>query len=233
MTTTTEPGSTFDPIWEELHAPGPRCRYPFDMVVTFVFRNFPRDKPRHEVRLLEVGCAAGNNLLFAAREGFAVAGIDGSSAAIRHAEQRFEEAGLCGDLRVGDFTELPFDDNSFDLVIDRGSLTCTGLSAGQRAVSQIRRVLRPGGRFLFNPYSDKHTSAASGRRTDDGLVVDISAGTLTGVGQLCFYNQAHVQDALRVGWSIESLEHLIIEQQLERPFTVHAEWRVVAVKCEE
>ena len=40
--------------------------------------------------------------------------------------KRFEREGLSGDLRVGNFTSLPFDDNSFDLVIDRASLCCIG-----------------------------------------------------------------------------------------------------------
>src|SRR5262245_53509995 len=122
---------TFDPIWEDaIYGQGQKIsRYPFDIVVTFVYRNYPRHKPRHDVRILEVGCGSGNNLWFAAREGFQVAGIDGSSSAIAYAQKRFAEEGLTGDLRVGDFTQLPFESDSFDLAIDRGSLTCCGLSA--------------------------------------------------------------------------------------------------------
>ena len=45
--------------------------YPFDNVVTFLFRNYPKDK-QSEINILEVGCGGGNNLRFAAREGFNV-----------------------------------------------------------------------------------------------------------------------------------------------------------------
>jgi len=64
--------SSFDPHWEQqIYGQGAHLNlYPFDVVVTFVFRNAPRDRPRSEVRIVEIGCGAGNNLWFAAREGF-------------------------------------------------------------------------------------------------------------------------------------------------------------------
>ncbi|NEO02836.1 MAG: class I SAM-dependent methyltransferase, partial [Moorea sp. SIO3I7] len=127
---------TFDPIWEAKYSAGHRNLYPWDIVVSFLFRNYPRNKPRNEVKILEIGCGTGNNLWFAAREGFNVSGIEGSSSAIASAQDRFTTEGLTGDLRVGDFTQLPFESNSFDLVFDRGSLTCCGFTAGQQAVAE-------------------------------------------------------------------------------------------------
>jgi SAM-dependent methyltransferase len=43
--------------------------------------------------------------------------------------------------------ELPFSDDSFDVVVS--SLVLCGVSDQQRALREIRRVLRPGGRLLF------------------------------------------------------------------------------------
>lgn len=225
-------GHTFDPVWEqELYSKGLQVtRYPYDSVVTFVFRNAPRNKAREQVRILEVGCGAANNLWFAAREGFSVFGVDGSESAIRIARERFERDGLRGDLRVGDFTHLPFEDEFFDLVIDRGALVCCGRSAGARAVREIRRVTRTRGRFFFNPYSDRHSSAASGRSGPDGLRLDITEG-LVGVGQLCFYGRQDVEDALR-DWRTLSLQHVSIEEMLGDRGLVHAEWRAVAERPE-
>jgi 2-polyprenyl-3-methyl-5-hydroxy-6-metoxy-1,4-benzoquinol methylase len=80
---------TLDPIWEEKYSAGHAQRYPWDPVVTFIFRNAPRDRPRSEVRILEVGCGTASNLWFAAREGFNVAGVDGGESAIAYAKQRF------------------------------------------------------------------------------------------------------------------------------------------------
>ena len=222
--------SLIDPIWERLYASGHAVRYPWDSVVTFVFRNAPRNVGRSAVRILEVGCGTGSNLWFAAREGFSVAGIDGSPSAIQQARERFAGEGLEGDLRVGDFTRLEFPDASFDLAIDRGSLICVGRSTAHAAVAEIHRVLKPGGRFFFNPYSNRHTSAGSGEAIGDGLRVNIEHGTLTGVGQLCFYSRAEV-DAIvgpGTGWLVRSLQHL--ESVEINDGSVHAEWRVVVEK---
>ena len=92
---------------------------------------------KNEIRVLEVGCGAGNNLWFAAREGLLVSGIDASSAAINYAKNRFREENLEGDFRIGDFTDLPFDDHFFDLVIDRAAITSTGLSNSLKAIKEV------------------------------------------------------------------------------------------------
>jgi SAM-dependent methyltransferase len=217
----------FDPVWEAKYACGHTQRYPWDAVVSFVFRHAPKDRPRGEVSILEVGCGTGANLWFAAREGFAVAGVDASPSAVAAARARFAAEGLAGDLRVGDFTALPFADASFDLAIDRCALTCAGRSAARFAIAEVRRVLRPGGRFYFNPYSDRHSSAASGHAGADGLTLDIAEGTLVGAGQLCFYGRQQVVDAL-ADWRLVALQHMEYADLLVPGWLNHAEWRAVA-----
>lgn len=222
---------TFDPIWEIKYSEGHTQLYPWDIVVSFIFRNYPRDKERHEIKILEIGCGTGSNLWFAAREGFQVAGIDGSPSAIEYATKRLTDEGLMGDLRVGDFTQLPFASDFFDLVIDRCAIVCCGLSAGKKAVSEVWRVLNVGGKFLFNPYKDRHSSYVAGKKGDDGLTLDINEGTLTNAGQLCFYGRRDVE-ALFVseGWNLLSLEHMEWSEQLHPKYTVHAEWRAIGEK---
>jgi ubiquinone/menaquinone biosynthesis C-methylase UbiE len=219
-----------NPTWEEIYGRGDQLnRYPWDSVVSFILSNAARNKPRDQTSVLEVGFGAGSNLWFAAREGFDVSGVEGSRSAVDYAIRRFKEEGLAGDLRVGDFRKLPFPDASFDLAIDRGSLTCVGRSDATRALAEIRRTLRDGGRFLFNPYSSEHTSAHSGTPGSDGLVEALTRGTLVGVGPICFYERADVEKALGKGWSIRSLQHLeLVDEGPEH--TVHAEWRVIAEK---
>ena len=223
---------SFDPIWEDqVYGKNQQfSRYPYDIVVSFVYRNYPRTKPRSEVRILEIGCGSGNNLWFAAREGFSVAGIDGSAAAIDYARRRFDDEGLSGDLRVGDFCALPFADESFDLVVDRGALTCCGLDAARRAAREVWRTLAPGGRFFINPYSDRHSSFLGGRPGPDGLTVEIAAGSLTNVGQICFYGRREVDALVSGDWNVLSVQHLENIEQTKPESTTHAEWRIVAEK---
>ena len=224
--------SAVNPVWErELYGKGQHLnRYPFDAVVTFVYRNYPREKPRHETRILEIGCGAGNNLWFAAREGFQVAGIDGSPTAIEYAQRRFAEEGLKGEFQTGDFTTLPFGDDTFDLAVDRGSIVCCPRTAGRRAVCEVRRVLREGGRFFFNPYSTRHSSFTLSEPGADGLRVNIRGGSLTGVGPLCFYDKDDVLGTLCSGWKVHALDHLENTSHASVEALIHAEWRVIAEK---
>ncbi len=222
--------STFDPQWESVYSEGHQLnRYPWDTVVSFVFSNAPKNKPRSDIRILEIGCGAASNLWFAAREGFQVAGVDGSASVIEYARWRFAEEGLSADLRVADFTRLPFADGSFDLAIDRGSLVCCGRSAAHQAVREIRRVLLPGGRFFCNPYSATHTSHSASRPGEDGLRHDITGGSLAGIGQLCFYDRNDV-DGLFSGWIVREIRHMEIHEEFPEAGQIHSEWRIVAEK---
>jgi SAM-dependent methyltransferase len=223
-------GMSLDPVWEEKYANGHEQRYPWDLVVSFVLRNAPRDRARSSVRILEVGCGTGANIRFAAAEGFTVSGVDGSTHAIARAKKRFEQEGLEGDLRVGDFTALPFEDSCFDLVIDRAALTCCGAGALSIALGEIWRVLKPEGRFLFNPYSDTHTGYRTGQAGPDNVIERIPDGDLAGVGQIHFVSRSEVDMLFRHGWRLLSVKRMELTEMLGRESPLHGEWRVIAAK---
>jgi SAM-dependent methyltransferase len=219
---------SFDPIWREKYAHGLAVRAPYDCIVSFVYRNKPA-KDRSETKILEVGCGTGNNVWYLAREGFDLSGIDASPEAISYAQHRLDEEKVDADLRVGDFTQLPYPDNTFDLVFDRAALTNCGLSFARKAVSEIFRVLVPSGQFFINPYSSEHTSAKSGRLVDDNLTVDINGGSLVGCGQICFYNQGQLESLFPAPWQVLSMEHLVITE-VRAAKEIHAEWWGRALK---
>jgi SAM-dependent methyltransferase len=223
-----------DPVWEEKYAGEHIQLAPWDTVVSFIFRHAPKDRPRKECRILEVGCGTASNLLFAARQGFAVAGVDAAPSAIEKARRLFAQEKAEGDLRTASFTELPFDDEAFDLAVDRAALTCAAPDQCRRAIGEIGRVLKPGGHFFFNPYSDRNSSAASGTSGGEGRRVggaraDISEGTITGVGRIAFYSLSEVQEMFDPSlWALVQLQHMEYMDMLEPRRAIHAEWRVIA-----
>lgn len=228
MQTTKE---TLDKFWEAAYKDGLRVRYPYDSVVSFVFRNRPRNQRNEETHILEVGCGTGNNQFFLASEGFKAYGIDGSESAINFAKEYLQSKNLTSKLSVGDFTRLDYPDNTFDLVIDRGALTCTTTEGLKQAIGHIHRVLKPSGRFFFNPYSDRSSSFVSGVTHDDGATRQISGGTLSGTGQITFLGKKQVIDLLsKDKWNLLSLKHLSYSEELKCDYQVHAEWEIVAEK---
>jgi SAM-dependent methyltransferase len=98
-------------------------------------------------RILDVGCGTGFILLGAARRASQVVGVDVTPAMLAEARRRVEEAGLTNvTLREGTAEALPFADQRFDAAITR--LTLHHFGDPRRALSEMHRVLRPGGRLV-------------------------------------------------------------------------------------
>lgn len=218
----------FDPIWDEWYESGRVNKYPWESVISFIFKYSPKDKKRKDIKILELGSGSGPNLWFAAREGFSVTGLEGSKAAVEYSRKRFLDENLEGNFLVGDFTKpLPFKDNEFDLIIDRGSLVCVGWSNHVKTVKEIQRVLKPGGSFHYNGYTDSNTSFYASDKIDDGLVNNITAGTLQGVGQLMFLSYSDVKRLFSDNWDIIDMSRKHIDHfGAEGVEHSHSEWLV-------
>ncbi|HMJ26019.1 MAG TPA: class I SAM-dependent methyltransferase [Pyrinomonadaceae bacterium] len=102
------------------------------------------------LRVLEIGCGLGTDGAQFAKAGADYTGVDLTQAAIDLARTRFEVSGLKGEFRVADAENLDFPANSFDLVYSHGVLHHTPDTA--RAVAEIHRVLKPGGRTVVMLY---------------------------------------------------------------------------------
>lgn len=182
---------TFDSVWEDIYAAGQQLnKYPYDEVVSFIFRYADRSVARQDIKILEVGCGAGNNLWFAAREGFDVTGLDGSPSAIDFARRRFESEALKARFDTGDFTALPYGDECFDMAIDRAALTHTNEEGAQKAVAEIIRVLKPGGLFFSHIFGEE--ALLDGEKADGDVHVNVK-GAYENVGQVRLYNQKKLE----------------------------------------
>lgn len=102
-------------------------------------------------RLLDVASGSGASALLAARElEVEVVGVEYGGEAVREAQAAAREAGLSRRVSFvrGDAESLPVEDCAFDAVLCECSL-CT-FPDKERAVAEIRRVLRPGGRLALS-----------------------------------------------------------------------------------
>ncbi len=96
--------------------------------------------------VLEVAIGTARNLAFYPA-GVRLTGIDLSPAMLTIARHRAQELGRTVQLREGDAHALDFPDASFDTVVCTFSL-CT-IPDERRAIAEMRRVLRAGGRLLL------------------------------------------------------------------------------------
>jgi ubiquinone/menaquinone biosynthesis C-methylase UbiE len=104
-------------------------------------------------RVLEAGCGTGLILGRLAGHADSAWGVDLSPGMVRMAKQR----GL--NVVLGSVTDLPFADNSFDLVCSFKVLA--HVPDIGRALSEIARVTRPGGQMVlefYNPWSLRYVA---------------------------------------------------------------------------
>ena len=103
-------------------------------------------------QVLEVGGGMGTDLAQFATHAAIVTDVDLSEGHLQHAQENFRLRGLTGRFVHHDAETLPFDDNTFDLVYSNGVIHHTPNTA--RAVAEIFRVLKPGGRAIAMVYAE-------------------------------------------------------------------------------
>lgn len=127
----------------------------------FSFAQFTR---YHGKKVLEAGVGAGTDFIQWARAGADAHGIDLTEEAIAHVQHRLAVYGLPpADLRVADAENLPYPDNTFDLVYSWGVIHHSPDTP--KALAELVRVLKPGGELkvmIYNRHS-LHTFYRWGR----------------------------------------------------------------------
>ncbi|HEX3762982.1 MAG TPA: methyltransferase domain-containing protein [Kofleriaceae bacterium] len=104
--------------------------------------------PRAHGHVLELGVGSGLNLAFYDPARVArVTGIDPSAPLLARAASRVARAAVPVELIEGSAERLPFDPGSFDSALVTYSL-CS-IDEPVRALTEVRRVLRPGGQLVF------------------------------------------------------------------------------------
>jgi len=125
--------------------------------------------------ILDVGCGIGRTPCYLARKyACRVVGVDVSEKMIAWATQRARSEGVKDrtEFRVADAQDLPFEDGSFDVVINESVLVF--VKDRRKALSECVRVTRPGGYVGLNESSWIKTPAP------DGVVQFLSSDLFTG-----------------------------------------------------
>jgi len=107
--------------------------------------------------VLEYGCGGGQWSRWLAELGASPVALDLSWSQLRHARTLIAETHVRFPLVNADAERAPFADASFDLVMcDHGAMT---FADPYVTVPEVARLLRPGGRFVFNHASPLHDIA--------------------------------------------------------------------------
>ncbi|MBM7642168.1 class I SAM-dependent methyltransferase [Streptococcus loxodontisalivarius] len=109
-----------------------------------------------ESKVLEVACnMCTTSIELAQTFGCQIEGVDMDKKALEKASKNIKEAGLEDKIHIqqANAMKLPFEDNSFDLVINEAMLTMLRGEAKKKAIAEYLRVLKPGGKLLTHDVS--------------------------------------------------------------------------------
>jgi tellurite methyltransferase len=130
---------------------------------SLVVESVPFLRARGVERVLDIGCGVGRHALFLAQQGFQVAAIDLSRSGIDVATQAATDNGVTIDFQLAQFTDLPYRDESLDLVLAWNVIYHGDGSIVRTAIAEIHRVLKPEGLFLGTMISKRHHRYGEGR----------------------------------------------------------------------
>lgn len=152
--------------------------YPNEELLRFFGRNLfsiPKEQ-RKDTKVLEVGCGSCANLWMVAHEGFDSYGLDLSEESLKLGQMRLDQWNVTARLFCASMTEIPFEDNSLDVLIDVFSAYCLAPADYIVFIKEVHRVLKKGG--LFFSYTPSVESEAFKNHAPARL---IDKNTLNGI----------------------------------------------------
>ncbi|MEJ2305173.1 MAG: methyltransferase domain-containing protein [Anaerolineales bacterium] len=158
--------------------------------------------------VLEVGCASGKSACYIARTfGCRVVGVDLLPGMIERARERGRREGVEGrvEFRVGDAQALPFEDDTFDIVM--GEFIIGLVTDKQKALSEYRRVAKPGGVIGLNEATWIRTPPPQGLAEYLTNTVGLQGEILAREGWQALLAEAGIRDLVVQIHKVETLKN--------------------------
>lgn len=155
----------WDPLWADDARIGDRWRTPSSEIMAWaetVWKAGGR-------RVLDLGCGIGRHVISLVQQGFEVTGCDVSTVGLARCRTWLTHEGLTATLARHPMTHLPYPDHSFDAVLAFFVIYHGTRADIQRTLSEVRRVLVPGGHFYA-------TFIARDAELDAQFRADVAAG---------------------------------------------------------
>jgi SAM-dependent methyltransferase len=209
-------------VWEErVYREGQQFNHwPFSPLIPAIKRAVGGREPA-SLRVLELGCGAGNNLRMLAEEGIESVGIEASMTASRYAHDRLLALKLEAQIVCGDCMHLPFAAGSFDLIVDRACLVHLPFTRAVEVIGHCSRLLRPRGTLISLGFkSRRHPQAETGIEVDHWSRSHLTEGPLAVADVTCFLDPEVLEQAFSpfdsLDWTLHTISdrsRTIVDQQ--------------------
>ena len=157
-------------VWEENLKlfPHTKLHYPDENLVR-LFSGKYIPVPQPPAKVMDHGFGTANSLVFLASRGYECAGCEISEQFISEASKLFQTLGKTVDLRPVRGLEIPFDDETFDIVVSWNVIHYNGNRvAVLKVISELHRVLKSGGTLLLSTIHPDNSLFSRMRHLGDG-----------------------------------------------------------------
>ena len=159
-------------------------------------------------KVVEIGPGAGTNLPYYRRD-IAWTGIEPNPFMHRYLRERAQRLALQIDLRLGSADRLDIPSGSVDAVA--ASLVLCSVRDVEKTLAEVKRVRRPGGRFVFI----EHVAAKEGSLTR--RLQKIAAPLSRFFADGCHLDRDTWRDIYKAGFSEVAIEHVDLPLRLGGP----------------
>lgn len=148
-----------------------RSNYPDENLVRLFSAQYV-PVPQPPARVMDHGFGHANNLVFLLSRGYECAGCEISEHLINEAQKLFKIIEKTVDLRLVKGLGIPFEDESFDVVVSWNVIHYNGTHAAVlKVISELRRVLKPGGVLLLSTVHPDSVLFARSRHLGSGSYI--------------------------------------------------------------
>ena len=152
-------------LWNKKHSNNDLSHYRHEGVpfAKLASKHFPDN-----AQVLELGCGAGGDALFFAKQGLSVVATDFSEVVITQNQKHVKQNNLV--FQAVDISQpLPFNDAEFDVVYAHLSLHYYNDRDTRKIISEIHRVLKPKGILAFACKSTKDRTYGQGEEIEKNI----------------------------------------------------------------
>ena len=202
--------------------------YPHEEIIRFFARYIvkrtgiaaytPQHGLSYQPKVLDVGCGIGRHLLFAAKMGVDIYGIDLSEQAITTAKNWLEREGIVlsqAQLQQGSITQMPWQAQFFDFSFSHGVLDSMYFEIARAGMLDLARVMRPNGLF----YCD----LIAGELGDVVVETQHELGTVQS-----YYNKKRIDALIEGIFSIK--EAVLIHRESVSTGEVSSRWHLILAR---
>jgi ubiquinone/menaquinone biosynthesis C-methylase UbiE len=181
-------------------------------------------KDRKGMRILDLGCGAGRHLVYLAKAGFKVDGMDFSERGLSHASDWLSREGVGATLTRADMTALPYANNCFDTLISVHVIFHNPLAQVRQSLKEIYRVLRPGGMAFLTFQSTRSYRFGRGTQLEPGTFIPDIGGD-AGVPH-------HYMDLAEIGKELDQfcVRNVNLSENTNYDSGISSHWEVIAEK---